>query len=361
MSEKESSCPEWEDVEKKDYRGIWVLGDIHGGRISEASLQMLTPAKELATKLDVDVTGVILGSKISKVAREMFYHGADRSILVDEPSLGTYFPEIYASVMAQLAKRFKPELILIAGTMRCREMAPCIANILRVGITADCTGFDVDSESRDVLQIRPPFGAIMLASIRTPFRRPQIATARPNVFPLPKRDEGKMGKIIRAEVDVPKPRGRLVNSQSLGLGRVLLEKADCIVSAGKGIGGPEGIGLLEELASQLGGVVAGSRKAVDAGWLPADRQIGQTGKTVKPILYIAVGISGSAQHVFGIREAKSVMAINTDSEAPIFKYADYGVVGDYRDIVPALIEEIKRTKLSRPNQLAGMEGMTQRK
>jgi electron transfer flavoprotein alpha subunit len=345
MSEKGSACPEWEVLEKKDYRGIWVLGDTHGGKISEASLQMLTPAKEVANKLGVDVTGVILGSRISEGAREMIYHGADRSIIVDEPSLGTYFPEIYASVVAQLSKRLKPELILIAGTMRGREMAPYIANILRVGITADCTGFDVDPESRDVLQIRPPFGAIMLASIRTPLRRPQIATARPNVFSLPKREEGKMGEIIRAKVDVPKPKGCLVNSQNLG-SRVLLEKADCIVSAGKGVGGQEGIRLLEELASQLGGVVAGSRKAIDAGWLPADRQIGQTGKTVKPILYIAVGISGSAQHVFGIREARSVIAINTDSEAPIFKYADYGVVGDYRVIVPALIEEIKRTKSS---------------
>ncbi len=336
---------------KEDYRGVWVLGEVYRGKVSEASLQMLTPAREVANKLKVDVTGVVLGSKVKTCAKEMLSYGADRLVLVDKPSLETYFPEVQAATVAELAKRLKPELILIAGTMRGREMAPHIANILRVGITADCTGFDVDPESKDVLQIRPPFGAIMLASIRTPSRRPQIATARPNVFSLPSRDESRRGEVLTVEADVPKPKGKLLEVRDIKQSDVLLEKAECVVSGGKGIGGPEGFKLLEELAAQLGGVVAGSRKAIDAGWLPPDRQVGQTGKTVKPILYIAVGISGSAQHVFGIREAKRVIAINTDPEAPIFKNADYGVVGDYRVIIPALIEEIKQIKATQSSQL----------
>ena len=351
MAERGNACHEWEELKREDYRGVWVLGEVYRGRMVEASLQMLTPARAVADKLGVEVVGVVVGSKMGESAQEMVYHGADRLILVDDPALETYFPEVQATTVAQLAKRFKPELILVAGTMRGREMAPYIANILRVGITADCTGFDVDPESKDVLQIRPPFGAIMLASIKTPSRRPQIATARPNVFSLPTRDQSRRGKAMKAHVDVPKPRGRLVEARYVGQRDVLLEKAEVIVSGGKGIGNPEGIKLLEELASQLGGVVAGSRKAIDAGWLPPDRQVGQTGKNVKPILYIAVGISGSAQHVFGIREAKWVIAINIDPEAPIFKNADYGVVGDYRKILPALIEEIKRIKTSHPAPL----------
>ena len=345
MGTEQPFCFEWEEQRKEDYRGVWVVGEVYRGRVQEASLQMLTPASLVAKKLKTDISGIVIGYEVRRQAQEMIKHGADRVMVVDDPSLKEYFPDVYAHVIAELARHYKPELILIAGTMRGREMAPFIANTLRVGITADCTGFDVDEESRDVLQIRPPFGAILLASIRTPYRRPQIATARPNVFILPSRDESREGEIIDVEVEVPKPRGKLIGVKYVGQRDVLLEKAEIIVSGGKGIGGPEGFKLLEELASELGGVVSGSRKAVDAGWIPPSRQVGQTGKTVRPIIYLAVGISGSAQHVFGIREARRVFAINSDPDAPIFRHADYGIVGDYREIVPLLIEEIKRMKV----------------
>jgi electron transfer flavoprotein alpha subunit len=345
-------CSEWEVLNKKDYRGIWVVGEVYRGKMMEPSLQMLTPAGQLANKLGTEVTGVVLGHRIRECAQEMIYHGANHLILLNHPSLETYFPDVYAATLAHLAKRFKPELILIAGTMRGREMAPYIANTLRVGITADCTGFDVDLESRDVSQIRPPFGAIMLAFIRTPDRRPQIATARPNVFPLPKRDGNRTGESVEAEVEVPTPKCSLIEARYRDQKNVLLEKAEYVVSGGKGIGGPDGFKMLEELASELGGVVAGSRRAVDAGWIPQGQQVGQTGKTVKPILYLAVGISGAAQHVFGIREAKRVVAVNIDPAAPIFKNSDYGIVGDYRQIIPVLTDEIGRIKSRSENELS---------
>jgi electron transfer flavoprotein alpha subunit len=228
--------------------------------------------------------------------------------------------------------------------MRGRELGPYIANTLRAGITADCTDFDVDEKTRDVLLIRPPFAAIMLAYIRTPFRRPQIGTARPNVFPLPPRDESRKGEVVLEKVDVPTPRTRLVKRVRIEKREVPIEKAEVIVSGGRGLGSAEAFKLLEEFARLIGGVVAGSRKAVDAGWIPHEKQVGQTGKSVKPNVYFAVGISGAAQHIFGIREARRVVAINIDPEAPIFENADYGIVGDYKQVIPALIEEVKRLK-----------------
>jgi electron transfer flavoprotein alpha subunit len=313
---------------------------------------MLTPALKVAKQLEVEVVGVVVGHRVKDAARELIYHGADRVIVVDHPNLETYFPDVHALVLARLAERFKPELILVSATMRGREMAPYIANHLRAGITADCVEFDVDPKTRDVGLIRPPFAAIMLATIRTPTRRPQIGTARPNVFPVPPRDESREVRVDEVGVDIPKPRARLVETRRVKQGGLLLEKAEYIVSGGKGIGGPEGFKLLEELANELGGVVAGSRKATDAGWVPPEAQVGQTGKTVKPILYIAVGISGAAQHVFGIREAKRVVAINIDPEAPIFKHADYGIVGDYKQVVPALIEAVRKVKAAYRSQVA---------
>jgi electron transfer flavoprotein alpha subunit len=248
--------------------------------------------------------------------------------------------------MVQLAKKHKPEAILVGGTMRGREFAPYVANSLRTGITADCTSFDVDPKTGDIIQIRPPFGAWMLAHIRTATRRPVMSTARPNVFSTPKRNESRKGKIIKEKVkELPDPGVRLVERLPIEKAEeVPIEKAEILVSGGKGLGSKEGFKLLEELARVIGGAVSGSRKAVDAGWIPHEKQVGQTGKTVKPSVYLAIGISGAAQHIFGIREAKCVVCINIDPEAPIFENSDYGIVGDYKQVVPALIEAIKKLK-----------------
>lgn len=339
-----SGCPEWEPVNKDEWRGVWVFIETFEGEVGEASLQLLNPGREIADKLETELVGVILGNNVKPFLMEPIYYGADKVIYVDDPRLATYYPNVYGDALIQLIKKYKPEIMLAAGTLRGREMTPYVANALRAGITADCTDFGVDVEKRDLIMIRPPFGATLLAHIRTPERRPQLSTVRPNVFKLPSRDETRRGEIIEEKVNIPEPAIKLVCSEEVRVEEAPIEKAEIIVSGGKGLGSAEGFRLLEELAELLGGTVAGSRKAVDAGWISHDRQVGQTGKSVKASLYIAVGISGAAQHLFGIREAITVVAINTDPDAPIFENADYGIVGDYRQVIPALIEEIKRRK-----------------
>ncbi len=345
-------CPEWPCESPEEFKGVWVVAEIVDGELAEASLQMLTPARRIAEKLGEPVTGVILGPPGSaRHADELIKRGADEVLVAEHEELSEYYPEVYGEVIARLAAERRPSVILLAATARGREMAPYIANTLRAGITADCTDFEVDEKTRDVLMIRPPFAAIMLAYIRTPFRRPQIGTARPNVFPVPPRDESRTGRVERVVIEPPKPRARLVSRRRLGRRETPIEKADVIVAGGRGLGGPEGFKMLEELASLLGGVVAASRKAVDAGWIEPERQVGLTGKTVKPRLYIAVGISGSAQHMVGVREARRIAAINIDPEAPIVEQADYTVVWDYRELVPALIEELRKLKEEGPRYL----------
>ncbi len=344
-------CPEWPCERKDEYKGVWVVGEVREDELHEASLQMLTPALKVAKKLKSDVAGVLIGYDVEKHAKEFIKRGASKVIVVDDPRLKTYYPRVYGDVVVKLAKRFKPELILIAATMRGREMGPYIANSLRTGITADCTDFDVDESTRDVLQIRPPFGAILLAYIKTPFRRPQIGTARPNVFPMPPVDDSRTGNIIKVKMDINELNGpgmKLIRVKRIERKETPIEKAEIIVSGGRGVGSPDGFKLLEKLAELLGGVTAGSRKAVDAGWIPYEKQVGQTGKSVKPVLYIAIGISGAAQHMFGVREAGVVLAINKDPEAPIFRQADYGVVADYRGVIEKLIEIVSSLKRS-PN------------
>jgi len=298
----------------------------------------------IAEKLHTELCGVILGHNVKRFLMEPIYYGADKVIYVDDERLRTYYPDVYAETLTKLIIKYRPEVLLAAGTLRGREMIPYVANVLKCGITADCTDFDVDTSTRDLIMIRPPYGATLLAYIKSPERRPQISTVRPNVFKLPKRDEKRSGEVIEERLEIPSPKGKLVVSEEIKTEEVPLEKAEVVVSGGRGIGSPEGFKLLESLAELMNGVVAGSRKAVDAGWIPHDRQVGQTGKSVKAKLYIAVGISGAAQHLFGIREAVTVVAINNDPDAPIFENADYGIVGDYRVIIPALIEEIKSRK-----------------
>lgn len=336
-------CVEWPKVKPEDYSDVWVYMECKKGRIVDASLQLLSVGRSIADKLKCRLGAVMIGSNLSELSREPIYYGADVVYVVDHPSLKTYYPNLYGHVFARLVEKYKPEIVLLPATSRGREFAPYVANILRTGITADCTSFDIDPETREFIQIRPPYGAWMLAYIKTPNRRPQMATARPNVFDKPPRNEDRKGEIVRVSLDfeIPEPKMKLVKVEEFERKEVPIEKAEIIVSGGRGLGSPEGFKLLEELAELLGGVVAGSRKAVDLGWIPHERQVGQTGKTVKPKVYFAIGISGSAQHLFGIREAKRVIAINVDPEAPIFRNADYGVVGDYKRIVPELIRLLK--------------------
>ncbi|ADY01341.1 Electron transfer flavoprotein alpha subunit [Vulcanisaeta moutnovskia 768-28] len=341
-------CSEWNPVNKNEYRGIWVYIEYVNGTIKDGSLQLIGKARELASKINTDVTAVMLGSGLGDSVKEPIYYGADRVIYIDHPALVKYVPHIYANVIVQLANKYKPEIILFAATKRGRELAPYVANSLRAGITADCTELDVDPKTRDLDQVRPTYGGNILAHIRTPTRRPQLASVRPNVFPTPPRDTSRKGEVIEETVEsLPSINGQgLIEVRPVVKGEELppVEKADIVVIAGRGVGSADGVKLLTELAKLIGGTIGGTKKAVDAGWLPADRQVGQTGKTIRPTLYIGVGVSGAIQHVFGMKESKVIVAINSDPNAPIFQYVDYGVVGDYRDIVRELIELLRGTK-----------------
>jgi len=341
-------CPEWPQVNKNEYRGIWVYVEHQNGVIKDGSLQLIGKARELASKVNVGVTAVMVGHKLGDLVKEPIYYGADRVVYVDDEALAVYMPHVYASVIVNLVNKYKPEVVLFAATKRGRELAPYVANTLRAGITADCTDLDIDVKTRDLDQIRPTYGGNILAHIRTPTRRPQLASVRPNVFPTPPRDTSRKGEVIREVINnLPRPNGSLISIKPVTKGDGDLppvEKADIVVAAGRGVGGPEGVKLLVELAKAIGGTVGGSKKVTDAGWLPVDRQIGQTGKTVRPTLYIGVGVSGAIQHIFGMKESKIIVAINSDPNAPIFEYADYGIVGDYRQVIQALLELLNQRR-----------------
>ncbi|KUO92128.1 MAG: electron transfer flavoprotein subunit alpha [Thermocladium sp. ECH_B] len=342
-------CPEWNPVNKDEYRGIWVYVEHINGKISEGSLQLIGKARELATKIGVDVTGIVVGGDVKKIINEPIYYGADRVIYVEDDRLATYMPHLYAASVVELANKYKPEIILFAATKRGRELAPYVANTLRSGITADCTALAVDPKTRDLDQVRPTYGGSILAHIRTPSRRPQLASVRPNVFPTPPRDESRKGEVIQEKLSkLPEPRGRFLGSKPIAeedeSGLPPVEKSDIVVVAGKGVNGVEGVKLLTELARLLGGTIGGTKKVTDAGWLPTSRQIGQTGRTVRPGLYIGMGVSGAIQHVFGINESKIIVAVNSDPNAPIFNYVDYGVVGDYKQVTEALLELLRERR-----------------
>ncbi|MFP3303442.1 MAG: electron transfer flavoprotein subunit alpha/FixB family protein [Caldivirga sp.] len=341
-------CPEWPQVDKNEYRGIWVYVEHQNGVIKDGSLQLIGKARELASKVNVGVTAVMVGHKLGDLVKEPIYYGADRVVYVDDEALAVYMPHVYASVIVNLVNKYKPEVVLFAATKRGRELAPYVANTLRTGITADCTDLDIDVKTRDLDQVRPTYGGNILAHIRTPTRRPQLASVRPNVFPTPPRDTSRRGEVIREVINnLPRPNGSLISIKPVTKGDSDLppvEKADIVVAAGRGVGGPEGVKLLVELAKAIGGTVGGTKKVTDAGWLPVDRQIGQTGKTVRPTLYIGVGVSGAIQHIFGMKESKIIVAINSDPNAPIFEYADYGIVGDYRQVVQALLELLNQRR-----------------
>ncbi|MEM0123082.1 MAG: electron transfer flavoprotein subunit alpha/FixB family protein [Conexivisphaerales archaeon] len=339
-------CPDWIPVNPNEHKNVWVYIEIEKGHMHEASIQLLGKAKEVAGKVNSKLVAIMIGNNLGSLLNEPGMYGADEVIYVEGQEFETYYAIIYGEVMVQLAMKYKPEAFLIAGTMRGRELAPYIANHLRTGITADLTMIEVDEKTKEIILIRPPFGAWQLAHIRTLRRRPVMGSVRPNVFPLPAKDENSKAKITQEKAgELYEPGLELLEREEIKESEEKpIEKAEVIVSGGKGLGSKEGFEIIKELAEQLHGTYAGSRKAVDMGWIQHDRQVGQTGKTVRPNLYVAVAISGAAQHVFGIREAKRIIAINSDPNAPIFDNADYGVVGDYRQIIPELIKLIDEAK-----------------
>ncbi len=323
-----------------EFSGVCVYIEQRRGIIQEASLQLLGEGRRLADKLNVNLMAFMIGYDINSIINEPIYYGADRVVYIDDEIYRYYNVEVYTQVLVELLLKYRPEIFLVAGTKYGRELAPSIAARLETGITADCTGFDID-ESRNLVQIRPPFGGRVLAYIITPIKRPQIATARPNVFPAPKRNIDRKGEVICENVSIKKPRLELVEFKESGDKELPIEKAEVIIAIGRGLSKSD-YHLAYELCKVFSNSAVGcSRPLVDQGLMPRSKQVGQTGKTVRPKLYIAIGISGAVQHIAGMKDSRYVIAINKDPNAEIFKFCDFGIVGDYKEIIPELIKVLR--------------------
>jgi electron transfer flavoprotein alpha subunit len=306
--------------------------------------ELLGEARRLAETLGVKVAAVLLGEQVSHLTGTLLTAGAHKVYLAEHPLLHDFLEETYAAALTELAEKYQPEIILAGATYLGRAFIPRVAAALKTGLTADCTAFGIDPDQRLLLQTRPAFGGNIMATIITPRTFPQMATARPGVFKPGTPAAAPAGEVVRvalAGLSSP-PRSRFVGTVAEIKERVALSAAEVIVAGGRGLKEAKNFKLLEELADLLGGAVGATRGAVDAGWIPYAHQIGQTGKTVSPKLYIAVGLSGATQHLVGMQSADFIVAINKDPQAPIFQVADVGLVGDLFEIVPALIQAIRK-------------------
>ncbi len=332
------------ELNKADYKGVWVFAEQRRGKLHNVCFELLGKGRELADALKVELAAVLLGSGIKDKAQDLISAGADKVYVVDHPKLKDFNDELYSMTVAEIAKQFKPEIVLAGATAVGRAFLPRVSIMLNAGLTADCTAFELDMENRNLFQIRPAFGGSLMAKIQTPERRPQMATARYKVFKPLAKDPSRKGEIVEPKVDVDsmKAAAQFVEFIEEVETTVNIAEADIIVSGGRGMGGGDNFKLIKDLAAALGGAVGASRAAVDSGWIPYSHQVGQTGKTVSPKLYIACGISGAVQHLAGMQSSDVIVAINKDPEAPIFSVAKYGIVGDLNVIIPAIIERLNK-------------------
>ena len=330
-----------------EYRGVWVFVEQTEGEPAKVSWELLGVGKQLADKLGVELCAMVIGENVEHLCSEAFSYGASKAYLVDAPLYRNYRTEAYVEAGCHLIEKYKPEVILMGATGMGRDLAGAIATRVGTGLTADCTGLAID-DKRNLMQTRPAFGGNIMATIMCDKFRPQMSTVRPNVMPMPERIEGAVGTIVRDPFVVPEEHilTKVIEiiRDSHSKGAVDITGADFIISGGRGMMGPENFAMLQELADELGGVVGASRSAVDAGWMPGDRQVGQTGKTVRPKIYIACGISGAIQHLVGMQDSDMVIAINRDKSAPIFEVATYGIVGDLFQVIPAITRTIRELK-----------------
>ncbi len=330
-------------VSLEDYKGVWVITEHDGKKPISVTFELLGEAVKLACKRNTYVGAVLLGNNVEFMADELAAYGAQKVFLCQSPVLEHYRTEPYGDVIVSMVDKFKPEIILSGATTQGRDLAGYIATKLETGLTADCTGLEIDEQTGNLLQTRPAFGGNIMATILCPNTRPQMSTVRPKVFPVPKRDERKP-EIVTFDYDFSKLNIRTEVLEYIPFEeKISLADAEIIVSGGRGIGKPENFGILKELADTLGAALGASRAAVDAGWISYEHQVGQTGKTVRPLIYIACGISGSVQHLAGMKHSDIIIAINKDPEAPIFKVANYGIVGDALEVVPILTRELKKS------------------
>ena len=323
-----------------EYRGVWVFAEQREGSLVNVSIELLGEGRKIADELDTELTAVLLGENVNDIAEKLVKYGADNVLYAESPLLKIYTTDGYAKVICDLIEMRKPEIMLIGATNIGRDLGPRISSRIHTGLTADCTRLEVDLENRRLMQTRPAFGGNLMATIICPNHRPQMSTVRPGVMEKAKYDENRKGNIEIFTPDLKEEdiKAKVIEFVKEKKSQVKLEEAPIIVSGGRGLGNPEGFKLIEELAEKLGGVVGASRATVDAGWIEQSHQVGQTGKTVRPGLYIACGISGAIQHLAGMQDSKCIIAINKDKDAPIFKVADYGIVGDVYEVLPELIK-----------------------
>lgn len=325
------------------YSGVWVWVEQFNGQMGGISVEMLGQGRKLADLRKVALTACVLGHNVEHITKEAISFGADRVFWADDESLAVYKTAPYASVLINLVREYKPEIFLLGASARGRDLAGSVASLIYTGLTADCTGLDIDQEKGLLLQTRPAFGGNIMATIICPDHRPQMATVRHHVFEMPVADARRQGQVIaiKAAMKIEQITTQVVDF-ILEKDEVNLANARIIVAGGRGMGGPAGFATIRKLAEVLGGAIGSSRAAVDAGWISYAHQIGQTGRTVRPDLYIACGISGQIQHLAGMKTSKVIVAVNKNPDAPIFNVANYGVVGDLFQIIPALTEQFKK-------------------
>ncbi|MBU4375967.1 MAG: electron transfer flavoprotein subunit alpha [Candidatus Omnitrophica bacterium] len=331
-------------VSGKPSKDVWVFCEQKKSVVQTVSWELLGKGRELADKLGMKLCGVLLGNNMKDKAVEIFERGADKVYLVDSPKLGAYQDEPYTEAIVKLIEKYSPEILLCGATTMGRSLISRVAVRIGTGLTADCTGLDIDPKDKLLLQTRPAFGGNIMATIITPHHKPQMATVRHKVMKEAEAVAGKKGELIEEKIDdsLLSSRTKLLDIVEEIESTVNLSEADIIVSGGRGIGAPENFKIIKELALAIGGAVGASRAAVDSGWIPYSHQVGQTGKTVCPKIYIACGISGQIQHLIGMQSAKIIIAINKDPEAPIFKIATYGICDDIFKVVPELTKAFKK-------------------
>ncbi|MEM3658126.1 MAG: electron transfer flavoprotein subunit alpha/FixB family protein [Candidatus Hadarchaeum sp.] len=330
----------------KNWQGIWIVAEQWQGKLKRISFELLARARKLADKSGEPLSAVLFGYHLTEACQELIYHGADQVYMVDHPSLSQFDPDIYANCLEELVCEERPAVLVAGATTTGRTLMPILAARLKTGLTADCTDLDIEEGTGLLLQTRPAIGGNVMATIKTPNHRPQMATVRPRSYPPSPRDPARRGVIIEVKLsdEAFRTRFEILGFESIGDEQAQLEDAEVIVCAGRGLEKHTALFLIKELARLLGGAVGGTRPVVEQGWLPYPCQIGLSGKTVSPTLYIACGVSGAIQHLAGMRGSKFVIAINKDPRAQIFKVADLGIVGDVKEIIPRLITYLKEMK-----------------
>lgn len=332
-------------MNKADFNGVWVFAEQREGQLQKVSLELLGEGRKIADKLGSKLTALLIGNKVQNLVEDLSRHGADEVLVVDAPELEHYTTDGYTKAICELANAKKPNIIFIGATFIGRDLGPRVAARLETGLTADCTSLDVDVESGDLLATRPAFGGNLMATIVCPDHRPQMATVRPGVFEkLPLGENDATVENVEIKFNSNDIRTKIVEIIKEHKDIVDISEANVLVAGGRGIGSEENFKMLKELAEVMNGSIAASRAAVEKGWVDKDYQVGQTGKTVRPNIYVACGISGAIQHAAGMQDSDMIIAINKDVNAPIMKIADYAIVGDVNKVVPEFIAQLKAMK-----------------